>query len=132
MIRPRKKKERKPYAKIIEELELVISKLNTANIPIENSIQLYEEGINLTNEADKELTSVERNFDKIKKNKKNYSATINIEKSFDEIELIIDELENEDITIEKIQEYYENALQIIFNIESYLKRAKSTIKKYEQ
>ena len=127
-----KKQEKKTYAKIIEELELVISKLNTANIPIENSIQLYEEGINLTNEADKELTSVERNFDKIKKNKKSYSATINIEKSFDEIELIIDELENEDITIEKIQEYYENALQIIFNIESYLKRAKSTIKKYEQ
>ena len=127
-----KKQEKKTYAKIIGELELVISKLNTANIPIENSIQLYEEGINLTNEADKELTSVERNFDKIKKNKKNYSATINIEKSFDEIELIIDELENEDITIEKIQEYYENALQIIFNIESYLKRAKSTIKKYEQ
>ena len=127
-----KKQEKKTYAKIIEELELVISKLNTANIPIENSIQLYEEGINLTNEADKELTSVERNFEKIKKNKKNYSATINIEKSFDEIELIIDELENEDITIEKIQEYYENALQIIFNIESYLKRAKSTIKKYEQ
>tara|TARA_B110000285_G_C15076048_1_gene590807 strand:- start:887 stop:1273 length:387 start_codon:yes stop_codon:yes gene_type:complete len=127
-----KKQEKKTYAKIIEELELVISKLNTANIPIENSIQLYEEGINLTNEADKELTSVEKNFDKIKKNKKSYSATINIEKSFDEIELIIDELENEDITIEKIQEYYENALQIIFNIESYLKRAKSTIKKYEQ
>ena len=127
-----KKQEKKTYAKIIEELELVISKLNTANIPIENSIQLYEEGINLTNEADKELTSVERNFDKIKKNKKNYSATINIEKSFDEIELIIDELENEDITIEKIQEYYENALQIIFNIESYLKKAKTTIKKYEQ
>ena len=127
-----KKQEKKTYAKIIEELELVISKLNTANIPIENSIQLYEEGINLTNEADKELISVERNFDKIKKNKKNYSDTINIEKSFDEIELIIDELENEDITIEKIQEYYENALQIIFNIESYLKRAKSTIKKYEQ
>ncbi len=64
-----KKQEKKTYAKIIEELELVISKLNTANIPIEKSIQLYEEGINLTNEADKELTSVERNFDKIKKNK---------------------------------------------------------------
>ena len=127
-----KKQEKKTYAQIIEELELVISKLNATNIPIENSIQLYEEGINLTNEADKELTLVEKNFDKIKKNKKNYSATINIEKSFDEIELIIDELENEDITIEKIQEYYENALQIIFNIESYLKRAKSTIKKYEQ
>tara|TARA_B100000795_G_scaffold118178_1_gene87918 strand:- start:6428 stop:6814 length:387 start_codon:yes stop_codon:yes gene_type:complete len=127
-----KKQEKKTYAKIIEELELVISKLNAANIPIESSIQLYEEGINLTNEADKELILVERNFDKIKKNKKNYSDNINIEKSFDEIELIIDELENEDITIEKIQEYYENALQIIFNIESYLKKAKSTIKKYEQ
>ena len=127
-----KKQEKKTYAQIIEELELVISKLNATNIPIENSIQLYEEGINLTNEADKELTLVEKNFDKIKKNKKNQSDAINIEKSFDEIEYIIEELETEDITIEKIQEYYENALQIIFNIESYLKKAKTTIKKYEQ
>ena len=127
-----KKQEKKTYAQIIEELELVISKLNATNIPIENSIQLYEEGINLTNEADKELTLLEKNFDKIKKNKKNQSDTINIEKSFDEIEYIIGELETEDITIEKVQEYYENALQIIFNIESYLKRAKTTIKKYEQ
>ena len=127
-----KKQEKKTYAQIIEELELVISKLNATNIPIENSIQLYEEGINLTNEADKELTLVEKNFDKIKKNKKNQSDTINIEKSFDEIEYIIGELEAEDITIEKVQEYYENALQIIFNIESYLKKAKATIKKYEQ
>ena len=127
-----KKQEKKTYAQIIEELELVISKLNATNIPIENSIQLYEEGINLTNEADKELTLVEKNFDKIKKNKKNQSDAINIEKSFDEIEYIIGELETEDITIEKVQKYYENALQIIFNIESYLKRAKTTIKKYEQ
>ena len=127
-----KKQEKKTYAQIIEELELVISKLNATNIPIENSIQLYEEGINLTNEADKELTLVEKNFDKIKKNKKNQADAINIEKSFDEIEYIIGELEAEDITIEKVQEYYENALQIIFNIESYLKKAKTTIKKYEQ
>jgi len=127
-----KKQEKKTYAQIIEELELVISKLNATNIPIENSIQLYEEGINLTNEADKELTLVEKNFDKIKKNKKNQTDAINIEKSFDEIEYIIGELEAEDITIEKVQEYYENALQIIFDIESYLKRAKTTIKKYEQ
>ena len=127
-----KKQEKKTYAEIIEQLELVISKLNATNIPIENSIQLYEEGINLTNEADKELVLLEKNFDKIKKNKKNHSDTINIEKSFDEIEYIIEELEAEDITIEKIQEHYENALQIIFDIESYLKRAKTTIKKYEQ
>ena len=127
-----KKQENKTYAEIIEQLELVISKLNAANIPIENSIQLYEEGINLTNEADNELTLLEKNFNKVKKNKKNHSGTINIEKSFDEIEYIIEELEAEDIKIEKIQEYYENALQIIFNIESYLKKAKATIKKYEQ
>ena len=37
-----KKQEKKTYEKIIEELELVISKLNAANIPIESSIQLNE------------------------------------------------------------------------------------------
>jgi len=127
-----KKEKTRTYADIVTELELVISKLNSSDIPIEKSLKLYEEGVKLSNEADKELLTVEKNINSFKKSKKNNYNEINIEKSFDKIESIIESLTDEDISINDAEYYYKEALDIIFNIESYLKKAKSKIKKYEQ
>ena len=127
-----KKEKNKTYESIMEELEHIISKLNSANIPIENSIKLYEDGVRLSNEADKELLAIEKNIQKIKKVKADDTKNIDIEKSFIEIEDIIENLEDEEISINEAENYYKKALLIIFNIESYLKKAKSEIKKYEQ
>lgn len=127
-----KKEKNKTYESIVEELENIISKLNAANIPIENSIKLYEDGVRLSNEADKELLIIEKNIQKIKKEKVNNAKSIDIEKSFIEIERIIENLEDEEISINEAESYYKKALLIIFSIESYLKKAKSEIKKYEQ
>lgn len=127
-----KKEKNKTYEGIIEELENIISKINSANIPIENSIKLYEEGIKLSNEADKELLTIEKNIQKIKKTKVNNVKSIDIEKSFIEIEEIIENLEDDNISINEAERSYKKALSIIFSVESYLKKAKSEIKKYEQ
>ena len=127
-----KKEKTRTYADIVTELELIISKLNSSDIPIEKSLKLYEEGVKLSNEADKELLTVEKNINSFKKSKKNNYNEMNIEKSFDKIESIIENLDNEDISINDAEYYYKEALDIIFNIESYLKKAKSKIKKYEQ
>jgi exodeoxyribonuclease VII small subunit len=127
-----KKEKTRTYVDIVNELELVISKLNSSDIPIEKSLKLYEEGVKLSNEADKELLTVEKNINSFKKSKKNNYNEINIEKSFDKIESIIENLDNEEISINDAEYYYKEALDIIFNIESYLKKAKSKIKKYEQ
>ena len=127
-----KKEKNKTYEGILEELENIISKLNSVNIPIENSIKLYEEGIKLSNEADKELLIIEKNLQKIKKIKSNDAKSIDIEKSFIEIEEIIENLEGDNISINEAESYYKKALSIIFSVESYLKKAKSEIKKYEQ
>jgi exodeoxyribonuclease VII small subunit len=127
-----KKEKNKTYESILEELENIISKLNSSNIPIENSIKLYEDGVRLSNEADKELLAIEKNIQKIKKVKVIDTKSINIEKSFIEIDKIIENLEDEEISINEAESYYKKALLIIFNIESYLKKAKSEIKKYEQ
>lgn len=127
-----KKEKTRTYADIVTELELIISKLNSSDIPIEKSLKLYEEGVKLSNEADKELLTVEKNINSFKKSKKNNYNEINIEKSFDKIESIIENLDNEEININDAEYYYKEALDIIFNIESYLKKAKSKIKKYEQ
>ena len=127
-----KKEKNKTYESILEELENIISKLNSSNIPIENSIKLYEDGVRLSNQADKELLAIEKNIQKIKKVKVIDTKSIDIEKSFIEIEKIIENLEDEEISINEAESYYKKALLIIFNIESYLKKAKSEIKKYEQ
>mgnify|MGYP001434392795 FL=1 len=127
-----KKEKNKTYESIVEELENIISKLNSSNIPIENSIKLYEDGVRLSNEADKELLAIEKNIQKIKKVKVIDTKSIDIEKSFIEIDKIIENLEDEEININEAESYYKKALLIIFNIESYLKKAKSEIKKYEQ
>ena len=127
-----KKEKNITYESIVEELENIISKLNSSNIPIENSIKLYEDGVRLSNEADKELLAIEKNIQKIKKKKVINTKNIDIEKSFIEIEKIIENLEDEEISINEAESYYKKALLIIFNIESYLKKAKSVIKKYEQ
>ena len=127
-----KKEKNKTYESIVEKLENIISKLNSSNIPIENSIKLYEDGVRLSNEADKELLAIEKNIQKIKKVKVNDTKSIDIEKSFIEIEKIIENLDDEEISINEAESYYKKALSIIFSVESYLKKAKSEIKKYEQ
>ena len=98
----------------------------------QDSIKLYEEGIKLSNEADKELLTIEKNIQKIKKTKVNNVKSIDIEKSFIEIEEIIENLEDDNISINEAERSYKKALSIIFSVESYLKKAKSEIKKYEQ
>tara|TARA_Y100000591_G_C21615948_1_gene585310 strand:- start:346 stop:732 length:387 start_codon:yes stop_codon:yes gene_type:complete len=127
-----KKKIKRNYENIIDDLEKIIVKLNSAKTPIEESINLFEKGIKLSEEADKELVEIEKNIEKNKKIKKSVSEKIDIEKTFKEIEKIVENIEDQDISIEKATEYYLSALDKISNIESYLKKAKSIIKKYEQ
>lgn len=123
--------KKRTYENILEDLELIISKLNSTDVSLENSIKLYEEGIKLSNEADKELLNLEKYIEKQKKVKKNINNKINIEESFKEIEKIIENLNDENIPIATAQASYDDALEIIYNIESYLKKAKIIIKKYE-
>lgn len=127
-----RKEVKKKYTEIIKELDLIISKLDSSDIPIEQSIKLHEKGVELSKEAEKELNSLENNIDKYKPNKKIQVKNINIEKSFYEIENLIKKLESENIKIIDAENNYKKALEIIFNIESYLKKAKSKVEKYEQ
>jgi len=127
-----KKENKKKYTTIIKELDLIISKINSPDIPIDKSIKLYEEGVKLSDQADKELSIIENNIDKYKNVKKSQIKKIDIENSFKEIEILIENLEDENLKIDDAEIKYKKALDIIYDIESYLKKAKSTIEKYEQ
>ncbi len=127
-----KKENKRKYTTIIKELDLIISKINSPDIPIDKSIKLYEEGVKLSDQADKELSFIENNIDKYKNAKKSQIKKIDIENSFKEIEILIENLEDENLKIDDAEIKYKKALDIIYDIESYLKKAKSTIEKYEQ
>ena len=127
-----KKENKRKYTTIIKELDLIISKINSPDIPIDKSIKLYEEGVKLSDQADKELSIIENNIDKYKNVKKSQIKKIDIENSFKEIEILIENLEDENLKIDDAESNYKKALDIIYDIESYLKKAKSTIEKYEQ
>ena len=127
-----KKENKRKYTTIIKELDLIISKINSPDIPIDKSIKLYEEGVKLSDQADKELSFIENNIDKYKNAKKSQIKKIDIENSFDEIEILIENLEDENLKIDDAEIKYKKALDIIHDIESYLKKAKSVIEKYEQ
>ena len=127
-----KKENKRKYTTIIKELDLIISKINSPDIPIDKSIKLYEEGVKLSDQADKELGFIENNIDKYKNVKKSQIKKIDIENSFKEIEILIENLEDENLKIDDAEIKYKKALDIIYDIESYLKKAKSTIEKYEQ
>ena len=127
-----KKENKRKYTTIIKELDLIISKINSPNIPIDKSIKLYEEGIKLSDQADKELSLIENSIDKYKNTNKSQNKKIDIENSFREIEILIENLEDENLKIDDAEIKYKKALDIIYDIESYLKKAKSTIEKYEQ
>ena len=127
-----KKENKKKYTTIIKELDLIISKINSPDIPIDKSIKLYEEGVKLSDQADKELGFIENNIDKYKNAKKSQIKKIDIENSFQAIEILIENLEDENLKIDDAEIKYKKALDIIYDIESYLKKAKSTIEKYEQ
>ena len=127
-----KKENRKKYANIIKELDEIISKINSPDIPIDKSIKLYEEGVKLSDQADKELNLIENGINKYKNIKKSQIKKVDIENSFKEIEILIENLEDENLKIDDAESNYKKALDIVYDIESYLKKAKSTIEKYEK
>ena len=126
-----KKENKRKYTTIIKELDVIISKINSPNLPIDKSIKLYEEGVKLSEQAEKELSLIENGIDKYKNTKKSQNKKIDIENSFKEIENLIQKLEDENLKIDDAESNYKKALDIIYDIESYLKKAKSTIEKYE-
>ena len=127
-----KKENKKKYTTIIKELDAIISTISSPGIPIDKSVQLYEEGVKLSDQADKELSMIENSIDKYKNTKKSQIKKIDIENSFREIEILIENLEDENLKIDDAEIKYKKALDIIHDIESYLKKAKSVIEKYEQ
>ena len=62
----------------------------------------------------------------------NWQLKTETTRTLNEVDAIIENLEDEEISLEKAEDYYKKANEKILGIEAYLKKAKSIIKKYEQ
>ena len=110
-----KKENKRKYTTIIKELDVIISKINSPDIPIDKSIKLYEEGVKLSDQADRELGLIENSIDKYKNIKKPKIKKIDIENSFREIETLIENLEDENLKIDDAEIKYKKALAWVFD-----------------
>ena len=50
----------KKFEKSIEELKEIIDKLESGNIPLEDSLSLFEKGVKILNSTSKKLTQMEK------------------------------------------------------------------------
>lgn len=58
-------KERLSFEKALLRLETIIEKLKDESLPMEESIELYEEGIMLSNQCTKTLEGAEQRIEKV-------------------------------------------------------------------
>ncbi len=70
-----KMKDQEPFEKILERLEQNVQKLESGDVPLENAIELFEEGIRLSRELNSRLSAAE---EKIKQLTKDSSGNLNL------------------------------------------------------
>ena len=54
------KGEPRPFDEILEELERVVTRLEQGDLPLEEALQAFEQGVTLTREGEQILTAAER------------------------------------------------------------------------
>jgi exodeoxyribonuclease VII small subunit len=53
------------FEKAMEELEVIVEKLEEGDVPLEKAISLYQEGMKLSNACHDKLKNVEKQLDEI-------------------------------------------------------------------
>ena len=62
-----KKKDKKPlsFEEGVKQLEELVSKMESGQIPLEEALDMYEEGIKLSRELERILTEAEKKIEKL-------------------------------------------------------------------
>jgi len=57
----------KSFEKSLDELEIIVGRLETGDLPLEESLELFEKGISLSRECRTRLTNAERRIELLTK-----------------------------------------------------------------
>lgn len=69
----------KSFEKSLEELELIVNRLEQGDLPLEESLALFENGIKLSRECRERLTSAERKIQVLMKDANGELAAVDLE-----------------------------------------------------
>jgi exodeoxyribonuclease VII small subunit len=69
----------KSFEKSLEELETIVNKLEDGDLPLEESLKLFEEGIKLSRECRERLTTAERRIQVLMKDANGELAAADLE-----------------------------------------------------
>ena len=70
-----KKSEEKSFEELMEELENITTKLEKEQISLDESVKLFEEGMNISKECNKKLEEAERRITMLVETKDGFEET---------------------------------------------------------
>ncbi|MCX7910170.1 MAG: exodeoxyribonuclease VII small subunit [Endomicrobia bacterium] len=92
-----KNKKRYTFEEALKRLEEIVSKLETSEVPLEETISLFEEGMELVKFCNQKLEEVKHKVEMVVRTKNGFTLKPFVEKSNDIIEKEEKEDEEEDI-----------------------------------
>ena len=70
-----KKSEEKSFEELMEELENITTKLEKEQISLDDSVKLFEEGMNISKECNKKLEEAEKRITMLVETKEGFEET---------------------------------------------------------
>ncbi|MBI3651909.1 MAG: exodeoxyribonuclease VII small subunit [Acidobacteria bacterium] len=75
---------KKSFESSLKELEQIVEQLETGDLPLERSLELFEQGVTLSRDCQKRLDEAERKVELLLKNNDGTFAKVTLEEDDDE------------------------------------------------
>jgi exodeoxyribonuclease VII small subunit len=106
----------KSFEASLEELGLVLDQLEAGDLPLEQSLELYERGVRLWRVCQKQLNDAEGRIEHLLKDEaqppRADEAAKSYEASLDELEEVVEQLESDDLPLERLVALAERGVQL--------------------
>ena len=119
------------FEKNISRIEEIANKVENNDLQIDEMSKLYQEGMNLILNSEKELKKIEKNIKEIKSKNFNEETKVNIKNNIKEIEKIHEKFLNEDLNVDIVVDLYKKAIKLIKESERILEISEKNFKIFE-
>jgi exodeoxyribonuclease VII small subunit len=75
---------KKSFESSLKELEQIVEQLESGDLPLERSLELFEQGVNLSRDCQKRLDEAERRVELLLKNPDGSFAKVSLEEAEEE------------------------------------------------
>lgn len=107
---------KKSFESSLRELQQVLDQLETGDLMLEQSLDLYEQGVRLWRASQRQLNDAESKIELLLKDNETLAgdgqAAKSYEASLDELEQIVQQLESDDLPLEQVVELAERGVTL--------------------